>query len=62
MSSITGDQAPLTGATLLRRILHPPVDQLPFWIIQISLLVIVGVHYFADVKPNLIGSSFPTGW
>ena len=61
MSSITGDPAPLTGATLLRRILHPPVDQLPFWVIQISLLVIVGVHYFADVKPNLIGSSFPTG-
>ena len=61
MSSVTNDQSPLTGTTLLRRILHPPVDQLPFWIIQISLLLIVGVHYFVDVRPDLIGNSFPTG-
>jgi signal transduction histidine kinase len=61
MSPITSDQVPLTGATLLRRVLRPPVDQFPFWILQISLLVIVGVHYLADVRPNLFGSALPTG-
>lgn len=61
MSPVTSDQPPLAGTTLLRRILHPPVHQLPFWIIQISLLVIVGVHYLADVRPDLIGNALPTG-
>lgn len=61
MSFVTNDATSRTGTGLVRRILHPPVDQLPFWIIQISLLVMVGVHYLADVRPDLIGGAFPTG-
>ncbi|MBW4078012.1 MAG: PAS domain-containing protein [Acidobacteria bacterium] len=61
MSSPTNEQIPLTRSVLLGRILRPPVDELPFWIIQISLLVIVSVHYLADVRPGFIGNSFPTG-
>ncbi|MHB1209691.1 MAG: sensor histidine kinase [Acidimicrobiales bacterium] len=61
MSSPTSEQIPLTSSTLLGRILRPPLDELPFWIIQVSLLVIVSVHYLADVRPGFIGNSFPTG-
>ncbi len=61
MSSPTNERSALSGTALLGRILRPPVDELPFWIIQVSLLVIVGVHYLADVRPGFIGNSFPTG-
>jgi signal transduction histidine kinase len=61
MSSPTNEHSALSNTSLLGRILRPPVDELPFWIIQVSLLVIVGVHYLADVRPGFIGNSFPTG-
>ncbi len=61
MSSITSETGALTSSSFVRRLLRPPIGEIPFWIIQVSLLTIVGVHYLADVRPNFIGSTFPTG-
>jgi signal transduction histidine kinase len=61
MSSATSEPGGIAGPTLLKRILHPPISELPFWIIQFSVLAIVGIHYLADVRPILISGSFPTG-
>ncbi len=49
------------GALASTRIWSPPIREGPFWIIQGSLLAIVCVHFLADVRPGLIGHSFPTG-
>lgn len=46
---------------MLARILRPPINEAPFWIVQASLIAIVGIHFLADVQPSLLGGSFPTG-
>ena len=50
-----------TGSISLRKILHPPVNELPFWIVQATVLVIVSIHYLLDVKPSVVSATFPTG-
>ena len=47
--------------SILDRILHPPISDGPFWIIQAGVLVIVALHYFVDIHPSLINQSLPTG-
>ncbi len=50
-----------THRSIIERIVRPPITDLPFWIIQATVLVIVGVHYFVDLHPSLVNSSLPTG-
>ncbi len=57
----TSTDARLPHRSILERIVRPPVTDLPFWIIQATVLVIVGVHYFVDLHPTLINQSLPTG-
>ena len=61
MSSATRDPGGVTSPTLLTRILHPPINETSFWIVQASLIAIVAVHFLADVRPSLMSGSFPTG-
>jgi len=57
----TSTDARLPHRSILQRIVRPPVTDLPFWIIQATVLVIVGVHYFVDLHPSFINQSLPTG-
>ena len=58
MNSTNSD---LTHRSIIERILRPPVTERPFWIIQVTVLLIVGVHYFVDLHPSLLNQSLPTG-
>ncbi len=50
-----------THRSILQRILHPPISDGPFWIIQVTVLVIVALHYFVDIHPSVINQSLPSG-
>jgi len=45
----------------LKDVLHPPIRELAFWVLQAIVLVIVSIHYLVDVSPSLISANFPTG-
>ena len=53
----TGTEAP---RPVLERILRPPLHQRPFWVIQVAVLVIVGVHFALDVYPGIVDNVLPT--
>ncbi len=61
MSFTTASASSSSPPSLTWRMLHPPVNEVPFWIVQVSLIAIVGVHFLADVRPSLMSGSFPTG-
>ena len=60
MISLGSEDAQVQGFSL-KKILHPPVNELAFWVVQVTVLVIVSIHYLVDVSPSLISSTFPTG-
>ena len=61
MSSVTRDSGVSVAPDLLSRILRPPINEAPFWIIQASLIAIVSLHFLADIRPSVLSGSFPTG-
>ena len=46
---------------VVERMLRPPMRDGAFWIIQATVLVIVGLHYFVDVHPSIVGNALPSG-
>ena len=46
---------------IFRQVLHPPVDEWRFWLIQLTVLVIAGVHLFADINLSNVSGAFPAG-
>ena len=45
----------------MKRMLHPPVRERTFWIIQVMILLIVSIHYFVDIQTSSVTEVFPTG-
>lgn len=43
------------------RMLHPPVRETAFWIIQAMILLIVSIHYLIDLQSSFLSNAFPTG-
>ncbi len=50
-----------TPRAVVDRLVRPPMAEPSFWIIQLSVLLIVGLHYALDVHPLLAGAILPTG-
>jgi two-component system sensor histidine kinase DegS len=43
------------------RMLHPPVRETAFWIVQVMILLIVILHYIVDIQMSSVTGAFPTG-
>ncbi len=50
-----------TPRPVVERMMRPPLRDGAFWIIQATVLAIVGLHYFLDIHPSLAGNALPTG-
>ncbi|MHB1520680.1 MAG: sensor histidine kinase [Ferrimicrobium sp.] len=45
--------------SILGRIVHPPLGEARFWVLQLSVLVIAGVHLLSDISLARADSAFP---
>jgi signal transduction histidine kinase len=46
---------------VLRRALHPPVRERRFWVIQLMVVLIAGLHLFLDLHVATESGAFPSG-
>ena len=46
---------------VLRRALHPPLGEGRFWVVQVMVLLIAGVHLFVDLHSSIETKAFPVG-
>jgi two-component system sensor histidine kinase DegS len=47
--------------SIAERMLHPPVRETAFWIIQVMVVLIVIIHYIVDIQSSSVTGAFPTG-
>ena len=48
-------------ALVARRAVHPPIREVRFWVIQLMVLTIAGLHLLVDVQFVVATSAFPAG-
>lgn len=46
---------------VLRQVFHPPLHEWRFWAIQFSVILIAGLHIFADLNLSNVNGAFPAG-
>lgn len=46
---------------VLRLALHPPVRERRFWVIQLMVVLIAGLHFFLDLHVSIEAGAFPSG-
>jgi signal transduction histidine kinase len=50
-----------TARSVLRQALHPPLRDVSFWAVQVSVVTLAGLHFYLDSAGILESSAFPTG-
>ncbi len=50
-----------TAAEFARRALRPPVGEFRFWLIQLSVILLAGLHLYVDLNSVPTGGAFPDG-
>jgi signal transduction histidine kinase len=58
---VVNQPAPTEFRSIIRRVAHPPLREGRFWVLQLSVLIIAGVHLLTDVSLATASSAFPFG-
>jgi len=45
----------------VRQVFHPPIRELHFWLIQLSVAIIAGVHVYTDLNHSFTSEGLPAG-